>query len=525
MTGTGKLLRLIVRRDRVLLPLWAILIGVIPASYIKAFNGIFSTDAERLAYARTSQNNAGFIALYGPLHGDSLPVLVSWRSGFITVIIGLFALLTLVRHTRADEEAGRTELIGATVVGRSAQLAAALIATMGASLISGLVLLAAMVGNGLGAAGSFAFGAEFTLAGWAFAGVAAIAVQLAGSARGARTIGIVALGLAYVLRVGGDISALGDGKLSWLSWLSPIGWLTHIFPYERNAAWPMLLTVLFSLVTVTCGVLLLGRRDLGAGLIAPRLGRSSAAAGLRTPLALAWRLHRGLLIGWTSGFAALGLVFGGVGGSVDDLADGNQAVTDVFAHLGGRSSLIASYFAGIAGIVGIVAACYAVQATLRLRDEEQAGHAEVLLSTAVSRTALLGSHLVFSVLGPTVALLAEGVVAGVTYGQGEVGGIIAGTLLQLPAVWVLAAIAVLVVGVLPRWSLIAWAAPAICLLVLLVGETLQLNHYLLDISPFTHVPHVPGGDVPATPLVTLVVIAVVLAVAGAFGLRRRGIPD
>lgn len=525
MTGTGHLLRLILRRDRLLLPLWAIVLGVIPATYVKAFTGIFSTEAERLSYARTSQHNAGFIALYGPLHGDSLPVLVAWRSGFITVTIGLFALLTVVRHTRTDEEAGRTELIGATVVGRWAQLAAALIVTMAASVVCGLVLVAGMVGNGFDTAGSFAFGAEFTLAGWAFAGVAAIAVQLAGSARGARTIAIVALGVAYALRVGGDISALGDGKLSWLSWLSPIGWLTHVFPYEHNAAWPMLLTVLFSLVTGAAGVVLLGRRDLDAGLIAPRLGRATASRGLRTPLALAWRLHRGLLTAWTAGFALLGLVFGGVGSSVDDLADGNQAVTDLFARLGGRSGLINSYFAGVAGIVGLIAACYAVQATLRLRDEEQTGHAEMVLSTAVSRRALLGSHLVFSMLGPAVALLAEGVVAGLTYGQGQAGGIIAGTLVQLPAVWVLAAIAVLLFGLLPRLSPVAWAAPAICLLVLLVGETLQLNHYLLDISPFTHIPHLPGGSVPATPLVTLTVLAVVLAALGAVSLRRRDVPD
>jgi ABC-2 type transport system permease protein len=525
MTGTGKLLRLILRRDRVVLPLWAVLLGLVPASYIKTFNGVFSTDAERIAYAKTSQNNTGFIALYGPLHGTGLPELVAWRSGFLPVIVGLAALLTVVRHTRADEEAGRTELIGATVVGRSAQLAAALIATLGASVVGGLVLFAAMVGNGFDPAGSLAFGLELALSGWAFAGVGAIAVQLAGSARGARLIGIVALGVAYVLRVGGDVSALGDGKLSWLSWLSPLGWLTHIFAYEQNATGPMLLTVLFSLVTVTAGVLLLGRRDLGAGLIAPRLGPPTAAAGLRTPLALAWRLHRGLLVAWTVGFAALGLVFGGVGSSVGDLADGNQAVTDLFAHLGGRNGLIESYFASIAGIIGLIAACYAVQATLRLRDEEQTGHAEMVLSTAVSRYSLLGSHLVFSLLGPAVALFAEGLVAGLTFGQGKLGGILAGALLQLPAVWVVAAIAVLLFGLRPRWSPAAWAAPAICLLILLVGETLQLNHYLLDISPFTHIPHLPGGNVPATPLITLVVIAVVLGLLGALGLRRRNVPD
>jgi len=199
-------------------------------------------------------------------------------------------------------------------------------------------------------------------------------------------------------------------------------------------------------------------------------------------------------------------------------------VTDLFAHLGGRNGLIASYFGSIAGIVGLIAACYAVQATLRLRDEEQTGHAEVVLGTAVSRPALLASHLVFSLFGPAVALFAEGLVAGVTFGQGEAGSVLAGTLLQLPAVWVLAAVTVLLFGLVPRWSPIAWAGPAICLLVLLVGETLQLNHYLLDVSPFTHIPHLPGGAVPATPLIALVAIAILLGVAGSVGLRRRDIP-
>jgi ABC-2 type transport system permease protein len=79
--------------------------------------------------------------------------------------------------------------------------------------------------------------------------------------------------------------------------------------------------------------------------------------------------------------------------------------------------------------------------------------------------------------------------------------------------------------VVPRWSLVAWTAPAICLLVLLVGGTLELRQWVLDVSPFTHVPHVPGGSVTATPLVALTVVALLLTFAGLGGLRRRNIPD
>jgi ABC-2 type transport system permease protein len=175
--------------------------------------------------------------------------------------------------------------------------------------------------------------------------------------------------------------------------------------------------------------------------------------------------------------------------------------------------------------VGLIAACYAVQATLRLRDEEQTGHAEVILATAVSRYAWAGSHLLFSLIGPALALFAEGLVAGLVYTGGSLGGILAGTMLQLPAVWVMAAVAVLLFGLLPRWSMVAWAAPAVSLLILLVGETLRLNQWLLDVSPFTHVPHLPGGTITATPLITLTAVALALGAAGIAGLRRRNIPD
>jgi ABC-2 type transport system permease protein len=525
VTGTGRLIRLILRRDRVILPIWILVFGLLPAAYYSSFEGLFGTDAERIGYARVSAGNAGFVALYGLLHGDSFAALTSWRAGFVPVMIGLAVLLTVIRHTRADEEAGRTELIGSTAIGRPAPLAAALITATTASLLIGLLTFAGMVGKTGSVGGSLAFGAEFAAAGWIFAGVAAITAQLTSSARSARAIAVVVLGVSYALRVGGDISTLGTGGLSWLSWISPLGWVTRIFPYGSVNWWPVVLSVLLTAVAIAVAVHLRGRRDLGDGLVAARLGRATATPSLRTPLALAWRLHRGLLVGWTAGLGLLGLIFGGVGGSVLDIAKDNQGLTDIFARLGGSTELVDSYLAGTAGIAGLIAACYAVQATLRLRDEETTGRAEAVLATSVSRLTWAGSHLLFSLLGPALALFAEGVATGLVYTQGDFAGILGGVLLQLPAVWVLASVAVLLFGVLPRWSAAAWAAPAACLLILLVGGTLQLNHWLLDVSPFTHVPHLPGGAVSAAPVLTLLAVALVVGAVGLAGLRRRNIPD
>jgi ABC-2 type transport system permease protein len=52
---------------------------------------------------------------------------------------------------------------------------------------------------------------------------------------------------------------------------------------------------------------------------------------------------------------------------------------------------------------------------------------------------------------------------------------------------------------------------------------LQVSHWVLDISPFTHAPRLPGGTVSATALAWLCGVALVLGAAGLAGLRRRDI--
>jgi ABC-2 type transport system permease protein len=121
-------------------------------------------------------------------------------------------------------------------------------------------------------------------------------------------------------------------------------------------------------------------------------------------------------------------------------------------------------------------------------------------------------------------------VAGVTYGliAGDVGGrlpgILGGALAQLPAVWVLAALAVALFGLLPRFAPAAWGLLAACLLLLLVGTTLEFDKWVLDLSPFTHVPHLPGGELRPAPLVALTLAAGALAALGLLGVRRRDVP-
>jgi ABC-2 type transport system permease protein len=526
LTGTGGLIRLVLRRDRVLMPLWILVLGLLPISYVSSFAALFPTDAERESYAAVSAGNAAFTALYGRLAGSSMGELVAWRSGFLPVMVGLITALTVIRHTRVEEDTGRRELLGATVVGRHAGLVAALVTAGGANVLLGAVLAGGMLGEGLPVAGSVAFGAELALAGWVFAGVGAVAAQLSGAAGGARAIAAGVLGAAYLLRVVGDIG----GGLSWASWVSPIGWVLRLAPYGAERWWIVGPAAALTVVLATAAVALSAGRDVGAGLLPARLGPATGAPGLRSPLALAWRLHRGLLTGWTVGFAVVGVVLGGAAEAAGEMVDDNPNLQDVFARIGGRTGIIDSYLSAVVGFMGLLAAAYAIQAALRLRAEESSGRAEPVLSTAVGRFRWAGSHLMFSILGPAVALTAAGLAIGLTHGLNtdrvghEVPRVLAGALVQLPAVWVLAAAAVLLVGLAPRLAPVSWGALAACLLIGFVGAALRLHQWLLDLSPFTHVPKVPGSDVSATPLAWLVGVALALGAAGLVGLRRRDIP-
>jgi ABC-2 type transport system permease protein len=375
-------------------------------------------------------------------------------------------------------------------------------------------------------------------AGWVFAAVGAVAAQLTAGAGAARGLAVGVLGGTWLLRVVGDVSDLnGSGGLGWLSWLSPIGWAHRLRPFAAEQWWVLALVVALTALLAVVAVALEARRDVGAGLLPARLGPATAAPRLRSPLALAWRLHRGLLASWLAGFAVVGVVLGGAASSVGDMVADNSNLEDIFTRMGGRTGIVNAYLVSILGILGLMAAGYAIQATLRLRAEETAGRAEPVLAGAVGRLRWAGSHLVFSVLGSALALVVgggaaggAGLTVGLTYGVTtpdpgrQLSRVLEGALVQVPAVWVLAAAAVALVGLAPRFAAVAWGALGACVILGLIGAALQLDQWVMDLSPFTHLPKVPGEAFTATPLVLLLAVALALGGAGLAGLRRRGIP-
>jgi ABC-2 type transport system permease protein len=528
LAGFRPLVRLIVRSDRFIMPLWVLAFALIPTAVASAFAELYPTEAQVAQATQQFGSNPAFNGLLGPIYGDTLGSLVAWRNSIVFIVIAVVSLLTVIRHTRVDEETGRRELLGSTVVGRHAPLTAALAVVVGVDLVIGALIAATLPSSGLPVTGSIALGLAMATCGIAFAAVGAVAAQVTETAGGARGIGIAVLALAFVLRAAGD-SAGENGAVSWMSWLSPFGWAQRVRPYAGERWWVFGMLLVFAAVAGVVAYVLSVRRDVGSGILPARLGPASASPRLASPLALAWRLHRGLLLGWTGGLAVLGIIYGSVADGVADLIGDNPDMMEIFERLGGAGVLIDLYLSGVMSVLALIATGYAVQATLRLRVEEEAMRAEPVLATSVGRLEWVGSHLVFAFAGPTLAVLAAGLTTGLTYGAvagdvaEQVPRLLGAAAAQLPAMWMLVAVTVVLFGVLPRFTELSWVAYGAIVLITFLGAVLGFDQWVLDLSPFTHVPTLPGGELLLAPLAWLLVVGALLVVPALGGFRRRDI--
>ncbi|WP_156721144.1 ABC transporter permease [Mycobacterium sp. Root135] len=523
-SGTFGLLRLYLRLDRIALPAWVLLLSIpLGTVYVGGVEAVYPTAADRASLAASIMASPAQRALYGNVYGDSLGATGIWKAGMFHVLIAVAVILTVVRHTRAEEESGRTELVDSTAVGRYASLTSALLVAGGGSIVTGIIGIAGLLPMNVPAAGSVAFGLALAATGLVFTAVAAVTAQLSPSARFARGAAFGVLATAFTLRAVGDAGS----RAEFLSWLSPLGWSLQVRPYAGDRVWILPLHVAVAAVLIVVAYRLLASRDVGAGLIAERPGAPRAGWDLRGVTSLGWRLNRASTTLWTVGLCLYGLLIGSVVDGVGDEIGGSQSARDVVARLGGTDQIEQAFVAVGFGMLGMVTSAFAISLTLRLHQEESSQRAETLLAGSVSRTRWLASHLVFAIAGTGMAMMLAALVAGLTYGAsaGDVAGklptVLGTAAVQLPAVWLLVAITVVLFGLLPRFAPAAWGVLTAFIAVYLIGSLSNSPQWLLDIEPFAHVPQVGTGTFSATPLWWLLGVDAALIALGAVAFRSR----
>ena len=522
MTGWTLLLRTFLRRDKWHFLWWSLGLAVLYVSQGASVDGLYTSQAEFDKAAATMEGNTAFIAMTGPARAlNTTGGQVFWQSAaFGAVTIGLMSMVLVARHTRHEEETGREELVRATAVGRYAPLVATTVTVLLAGVFAGAVVGGGLAVYGLPVADSLATGVGLTLCGAFFTGVSVLAAQLTSTTRGLYGITGAVIGAAYFLR------AIGDVGTPALSWLSPIGWYQAMHCYSGLRWWPALLLVAGAAATTAVGYLLFRRRDLGSGLMAARPGPGRAGVGLRSGFGLAWRLQRGSVLGWSLGMLLGGLGYGSIGDAAGDILGDSDLTRDMFAA--GAADLVDGFYAFSLMMLAMIATAFTLSSASRPRSQEDAGHAEMMLATDVTRVRWLGGQLAVCLLGTflVVGSAAVGIATGYVMATGDASGFERFALpmmAQLAPVLVVLGAAVLLYGVVPRALAAGWGVLGFAVVVLMFAEVFRFPDWLRWLSPFEHLALAPAEPFALTPFLVLLALAAVLTGLGAFAFRRRDI--
>ena len=524
--GTGTLLRFMLRRDRIRTTGWVLGIGLAGFYFAHAVQAITDTEEELVSLAAMYADPVGRM-MVGPGFGMDAPTYERFYAGgyalFLYILIALFSLFTVIRHTRAEEQTGRAELVRANVVGRHATMTAALILTLIANALAAALILLAGVSASYAAAGSALVAAAGLAVGVFFAGAATVTAQLSESSRGASAMAGGLLALAYLVRMGGDAAEVGG---SGLSWASPLGWSQQTAPFVHDHWSPLLLLAGAGVALIALGYWLSTKRDVEASLLPSRLGRAEAKPSLGTPVGLAFRTLKGGLRGWGIALLLIGLMFGSYAQTIVDAADSLPAeISQIFVG----EDMMLGYLAYMAVFMAVFIAAAGVSGLSQLRGEEVKGRAEYGMSAPVGRIAWLGSHLLVLIVGLVLILclvgLGMGVGAAATLEEG--GGqyfaqlFLAG-LLQTPAVLAVVGIVTALFGWLPRAaSAVGWVLIGFGGVMTSFGGLLDLPGAVVEFNVFGHLAEYPVQEIDWAPVLWLSAIGVVGIALGLIGWSRR----
>lgn len=525
-SGTAILLRFMVRRDRIRATAWIVGIGCLGFYFAHAIQFLAETEDELRTMTTMFTDPLGRM-ISGPGFGMENPTHERLFSGgyvlYLYLFVGLMSIFTVVRHTRLEEQTGRAELIRANVVGRHATLTAALLLAGICNLVVGLLIWIAALSADYAVQGSLLVAIGACAVGLFFAGIATVAAQLSESSRAASGIAGATLGLAFLVRMGGDAAEPGG---STLSWFSPLAWAQQTAPYVEDRWWPLLIPTGFAILLVWLGYWLSTTRDVGASLVPTRLGPRVARPLLGTPQGLALHTLKGTLTGWVIALLLASLMFGSFAQTVVDVADDlPPEMAQVFAG----EDMLRGYLAYIAVFMTVFIGAAGVSGLHQVRGEENSGRAEYAMSAPVSRTAWLGAHLGVLILGVLLIQVVVGVGMGLgasasldTEGDKYFGELLLAGIVQAPAVLALIGVVVGLLGWLPKIALaVGWFFVGFGTVMSTFGQLLELPDALANLDLFGHLAEYPVEQVELAPIAVLLAIAVGGIVIGLIGWNRR----
>ncbi len=510
--------------------LWGCVFGLYVAAQALTYASSYKTPASRERLAGLFGTNAGISALNGPAHEiQTVAGFTAWKCLMVLSVMGaVFGLLTATRLVRAEEDAGRWELLLAgrtTRRGACAQALGGLAAGLGAFFVV-LAAFVVLVGRshdvGIGAGGALFFALCVTASPALFLCVGVLTSQLFGTRRRASAYAAGILGVGYALRMVADS---GTG-LEWLRWATPLGWVEELQPLTHPRPWVLVPVAALCVALGGAAIALAGRRDLGSGVLAERSHRRPRTTLLSGQVGLSVRLSLPVLSGWVLGLCAYALLLGLVAKSGGQALTASAAMAKAIARLGIPGAGAQTYLGVVFLMTAVLLALVGAGQVSAMRSEEADGHLDNLVVRRVARPAWLAGRLLVAVvalaaLGVGVGLFAWAGAASQHAGVPFSGLVQAGANIVPPALCLLG-LGTLVFGAWPRaatpaaYGLVAWS-----LLVELIGGSVGLNHFVLDTSIFHQMTAAPAVAPDWTSALAMVLLGLVAALAGGAAFARR----
>ena len=157
-------MRLLLRRDRVRLVIWVAAVAAMVLVSAASLKGVYDTPESLQNYASLVEGNAAVVVQAGPGYGLDDPtlgsVLMNETSIWTIILVSLMSIFLVTRHTRAEEETERAELLRSTPLGRHAAGAATMVGALIANGAAGAMVAVGLIAYGFDATGSVAFGCD-----------------------------------------------------------------------------------------------------------------------------------------------------------------------------------------------------------------------------------------------------------------------------------------------------------------------------------------------------------------------------
>ncbi len=527
LPGTGSILKLIFRQDRFKISVWLLCLILITISVAYAYPEVYKTEEDIMGFILTMQNPA-MEAMLGPVYDANNPPVAAVFAHemllFTVIAAAIMNILLIGRSTRTDEEDGRLELLLSLPVGRLSHITAVMLEALILNALLAILTgagLSAVQTNGITPESSFLYGSILGSAGFLFAAITALFAQLAKTSRGATGLSFTVLIISYIIRAIGDVSSEA------LSLISPLGWTVRTGVFIDNKWWPVILPLAIGII-ITAVVFYLNQiRDLGGGFIPEMKGKTRASALLKTPLGFVFRMQRTNIIAWAIGMFLLSAAFGAILGDLEEYY-ADLDILQAFLAANPDYTLTEQFVAMLFVILSIISAIPVVMVVLKLKGEENKNRTEHIYSRAVSRTGMLASYMIMAIIVSIImqTLTAVGLWAtsySILDQTLSLGKTLNAALVFLPAIWVLIALGIFLMGLFPKATSGIWLYFAFCFIVIYLGELLKFPDWLMNLSSFTHVPQlfVEEGDILSLTILTL--LAILITIIGFIGYRKRDI--